>query len=136
MFPALGESKIFAIELFSISKFKIVHADNNRKRYHEKMMLAPREMEKMWIWTAAQIAEGRKKKGVKLNYPETVAYIANYVVEGAREGKTVAELMQSARSILKKGDVMSGVPELIHTVQVEATFPDGTKLVTVHDPVQ
>ncbi len=99
-------------------------------------MLAPREVDKMMIWTAAQIAEGRKKKGVKLNYPETVAYIANYVVEGAREGKSVASLMKSAREVLNKNDVMSGVPEMIHTVQVEATFPDGTKLVTVHDPVQ
>jgi urease subunit gamma len=100
------------------------------------MMLAPREIDKMMIWTAAQIAEGRRKKGVKLNYPETVAYIANYVVEGAREGKSVADLMKSAREILTKKDVMPGVPELIHTVQVESTFPDGTKLVTVHDPVQ
>jgi urease subunit gamma len=100
------------------------------------MMLAPREIDKMMIWTAAQIAEGRKNKGIKLNYPEAVAYIANYVVEGAREGKRVAELMKTARNILKRNDVMSGVPELIHTVQVEATFPDGTKLVTVHDPVQ
>jgi len=99
-------------------------------------MLAPREIDKMMIWTAAQIAEGRKNKGIKLNYPEAVAYIANYVVEGAREGKSVAELMKSSRNILKRSDVMSGVPELIHTVQVEATFPDGTKLVTVHDPVQ
>jgi urease subunit gamma len=108
----------------------------NSKRYHAKMMLVPREMEKMYIWTAAQIAEGRKKRGIKLNYPETVAYIANYVVEGARDGDSVADLMQSARSVLKKDDVMAGVPELIHTVQVEATFPDGTKLVTVHDPIQ
>ncbi|MBV9175689.1 MAG: urease subunit gamma [Nitrososphaeraceae archaeon] len=100
------------------------------------MMLAPREIDKMMIWTAAQIAEGRKQKGVKLNYPETVAYIANYVVEGAREGKNVADLMKSARGVLKKTDVMPGVSELIHTIQVEATFPDGTKLVTVHDPVQ
>jgi urease subunit gamma len=100
------------------------------------LMLAPREIDKMMIWTAAQIAEGRKKKGVKLNYPETVAYIANYVVEGAREGKGVAELMKSAREILKRNEVMSGVPDMIHTVQVEVTFPDGTKLVTVHDPVQ
>ena len=99
-------------------------------------MLAPREIDKMMIWTAAQIAEGRKNKGIKLNYPETVAYIANYVVEGAREGKRVAELMKTARNILKKTDVMEGVPDLIHTVQVEVTFPDGTKLVTVHDPVQ
>lgn len=100
------------------------------------MMLAPREIDKMMIWTAAQIAEGRKNKGIKLNYPETVAYIANFVVEGAREGTSVAELMKTARNILKKSDVMVGVPDLIHTVQVEATFPDGTKLVTVHDPVQ
>lgn len=100
------------------------------------MMLAPREMEKMIIWTAAQIAENRKKRGVKLNYPEAVAYITNYVVEGARDGKSVADLMKISRNILKRGDVMPGVPEMIHTVQVEATFPDGTKLVTVHDPVQ
>ena len=100
------------------------------------MMLVPREIEKMMIWTAAQIAEGRKKRGVKLNYPESIAYISNFVVEGARDGKTVAELMMSARNILKKEDVMDGVPEMIHTVQVEVTFPDGTKLVTVHDPVQ
>lgn len=90
----------------------------------------------MMIWTAAQIAESRKKKGIKLNYPETVAYIASYVVEGAREGKSVAELMKTSRNILSKKDVMPGVPDMIHTVQVEATFPDGTKLVTVHDPVQ
>jgi urease subunit gamma len=99
-------------------------------------MLVPREVDKMMIWTAAQIAEGRKKRGIKLNHPETVAFIANYVVEGAREGKSVADLMKSAREILSRKDVMEGVPELIHTVQVEATFPDGTKLVTVHDPVQ
>jgi len=99
-------------------------------------MLAPREVDKMMIWTAAQIAESRKKKGIKLNYPETVAYIASYVVEGAREGKSVAELMKTSRNILSKKDVMAGVPDMIHTVQVEATFPDGTKLVTVHDPVQ
>jgi urease subunit gamma len=73
---------------------------------------------------------------VKLNYPESVAYIASYIVEGAREGKTVAELMKSAREVLKNSDVMSGVQDMIHTVQVEATFPDGTKLVTVHDPIQ
>ena len=101
-----------------------------------KMMLVPREIEKMMIWTAAQIAEGRKKRGIRLNYPESIAYISNFVVEGAREGKTVAELMMSARNVLKKADVMEGVPEMIHTVQVEVTFPDGTKLVTVHDPIQ
>jgi urease subunit gamma len=99
-------------------------------------MLAPREIDKMMIWTAARIAEDRKQRGVKLNYPESVAYIASYIVEGAREGKTVAELMKSAREVLKNSDVMSGVQDMIHTVQVEATFPDGTKLVTVHDPIQ
>ena len=100
------------------------------------MMLSPREIDKMMIWTAAKIAEDRKNRGIKLNYPESVAYIANHVVEGAREGKTVAGLMKSAREILKKVDVMPGIQDMIHTVQVEATFPDGTKLVTVHDPVQ
>ncbi len=100
------------------------------------MMLTPREMEKMMIWTAAQIADQRKERGIKLNHPEAVAYIANHVVEGAREGKTVAGLMKSAREILTRNEVMPGVPELIHTLQVEATFPDGTKLVTVHDPIQ
>ncbi len=100
------------------------------------MMLAPREIDKMMIWTAAQIAIQRKAKGLKLNYPESNAYIAHYIVEGAREGKSVAELMKSARTILKRDEVMPGVPELIHTVQCEATFPDGTKLVTVHDPIQ
>lgn len=99
-------------------------------------MLAPREIDKMMIWTAAQIAKQRKAKGLMLNYPEANAFIADYIVEGAREGKTVAELMKSARTILKRNEVMPGVPELIHTVQCEATFPDGTKLVTVHDPIQ
>jgi urease subunit gamma len=100
------------------------------------MMLAPREMEKFTIWTAAQIAEQRKKRGLKLNYPEAIALIANFVVEGARDGKMVADLMKSGRAVLTRDDVMSGVPEMIHTVQVEATFPDGTKLVTIHDPIQ
>ncbi|MDW8275882.1 MAG: urease subunit gamma [Candidatus Nitrosocaldus sp.] len=100
------------------------------------MMLAPREIEKMLIWTAAQIAAQRKSRGLKLNYVEAVAYIANYVVEGAREGKSVAQLMKEAKTILKRSDVMDGVADMIHTVQVEATFPDGTKLVTVHDPIQ
>ena len=99
-------------------------------------MLAPREMEKFTIWTAAQIAEQRKKRGLKLNYPEAIAIIANYVVEGARDGTPVANLMKSGREVLSRNDVMSGVPEMIHTVQVEATFPDGTKLVTIHDPIQ
>ena len=86
------------------------------------MMLVPREIEKMMIWTAAQIAEGRKKRGVKLNYPESIAYISNFVVEGARDGKTVAELMWSARSILTKNDVMEGVSEMIHKYKLKLHF--------------
>ncbi len=99
------------------------------------MMLTPREMDKMYIFLAAQIARRRKDRGLKLNYPESVALIADFVIEGARDGKSVPELMSSGRSVLSKKDVMSGVPELIPTVQVEATFEDGTKLVTIHDPI-
>lgn len=100
------------------------------------MMLVPREIDKMMIWTAAQIAQDRKTRGIKLNYPETVALVAHHIVEGARAGTRVADLMKSGREVVKKADVMEGVAELIHTVQVEVTFPDGTKLVTCHDPVQ
>lgn len=99
------------------------------------MMLTPREMDKMYIFLAAQIARRRKDRGLKLNYPESVALIADFIIEGARDGKTVPELMSIGRSVLSKKDVMSGVPELIPTVQVEATFEDGTKLVTIHDPI-
>lgn len=98
-------------------------------------MFAPREIEKMYIFLAAEVARRRKAKGLKLNHPESVALIADYILEGAREGKSVTELMSSARSILTKEDVLPGVADLIHTVQVEATFDDGTKLVTVHDPI-
>lgn len=98
-------------------------------------MFAPREVEKMYIFLAAEVARRRKAKGLKLNHPESVALIADYILEGAREGKSVTELMSSARGVLAKTDVLPGVPELIHTVQVEATFEDGTKLVTVHDPI-
>ncbi len=99
------------------------------------MMLTPREIDKMYIFLAAQIARRRKERGLKLNYPESIALIADFVVEGARDGKTVSELMSLGRKVLSKNDVLSGVPELIHTVQVEATFDDGTKLVTIHDPI-
>jgi urease subunit gamma len=92
-------------------------------------------MDKMYIFLAAQIARRRKDRGLKLNYPESVALIADFVIEGARDGKSVPELMSSGRSVLSKKDVMSGVPELIPTVQIEATFDDGTKLVTIHDPI-
>ena len=92
-------------------------------------------MDKMYIFLAAQIARRRKDRGLKLNYPESVALIADFVIEGARDGKPVPELMSTGRSVLSKKDVLPGVPEMMHTVQVEATFEDGTKLVTIHDPI-
>jgi urease subunit gamma len=98
-------------------------------------MLTPREIDKMYIFIAAEVARRRKAKGLKLNYPEAVAIIADYLVEGAREGKTVAELMSEGRKVLKRSDVLPEVAEILESVQVEATFPDGTKLVTVHDPI-
>ena len=99
------------------------------------MELTPREKDKLLLFTAALVAERRKAIGIKLNYPEAVALISAEIVEGAREGKTVAELMDYGRTLLSRDDVMEGIPEMIHDVQVEATFPDGTKLVTVHDPI-
>lgn len=99
------------------------------------MDLTPREKDKLLLFAAAMLAERRKAKGIKLNYPEAIAYISSEIVEGAREGKTVAELMEFGRTLLSKDDVMDGIAEMIHDVQVEATFPDGTKLVTVHDPI-
>lgn len=99
------------------------------------MELTPRDKDKLLIFTAGLLAERRKQKGLKLNYPESIALISAEIMEGAREGKTVAELMQFGRTILRAEDVMEGVPELVHEVQVEATFPDGTKLVTVHNPI-
>jgi len=100
------------------------------------MDLTPREKDKLLIFTAALLAERRKARGVKLNYPEAVAYISAAVMEGARDGRSVAELMSYGASVLTRADVMDGIPELIPDVQVEATFPDGTKLVTVHDPIR
>ena len=99
------------------------------------MELSPREKDKLLIFTAALLAERRKDKGLKLNYPEAVAYISAGIMEGAREGKTVAELMDYGRQLLSADDVMDGIAEMISDVQIEATFPDGTKLVTVHQPV-
>jgi urease subunit gamma len=100
------------------------------------MQLTPREKDKLLIFTAALLAERRKGRGLKLNFPEAVAYISAAILEGARDGRTVAELMDYGRTLLTRDDVMEGVSELIPDVQVEATFPDGTKLVTVHDPIQ
>lgn len=99
------------------------------------MELTPREKDKLLLFTAALLAERRKDKGLKLNYPEAMAYISAAILEGAREGKTVAELMDFGRTLLGREDVMDGIAEMIHEVQVEATFPDGTKLVTVHNPI-
>ncbi|CAD5272365.1 urease gamma subunit [Bosea sp. 62] len=99
------------------------------------MELLPREKDKLLLFTAALLAERRKARGVKLNYPEAVAYISAAILEGARDGRTVAELMSYGATLLTREDVMEGIPEMIHDVQVEATFPDGTKLVTVHNPI-
>ena len=100
------------------------------------MDLSPREKDKMLIFTAGLVAERRKARGLKLNHPESIALIAAAILEGARDGRTVAELMSFGTTILGRDDVMEGVPEMIPDIQVEATFPDGTKLVTVHNPIQ
>lgn len=99
------------------------------------MELSPREKDKLLVFTAALLAERRKERGLKLNYPEAMAYISAAVMEGARDGKTVAELMHLGTTLLTVDDVMQGIPEMIPEIQVEATFPDGTKLVTVHNPI-
>jgi urease subunit gamma len=99
------------------------------------MNLTPREKDKLLIFTAALLAERRLARGLKLNHPETVAYLSAALLEGARDGKTVAELMHHGTTLLNRSQVMEGVPEMIHEIQVEATFPDGTKLVTVHHPI-
>lgn len=100
------------------------------------MQLSPQEKDKLLIFTAALLAERRKEKGLKLNYPEAVAYISAAILEGAREGRTVADLMSYGTTLLTCNDVMEGIAEMVKEVQVEATFPDGTKLVTVHDPIR
>jgi urease subunit gamma len=100
------------------------------------MHLTPREKDKLLIAMAAQVARRRLERGVKLNHPEAVALISDYVVEGARDGRSVAELMRAGGEVLSRAQVMEGVAEMIHEIQVEATFPDGTKLVTVHEPIR
>jgi urease subunit gamma len=99
------------------------------------MFLLTRELDKLHIFMAAELARKRKQRGLKLNHPESVALIADHILEGARDGKSVSELMSSGKNVLKKDDVLPGVLEIIHTIQVEATFNDGTKLVTIHDPI-
>lgn len=100
------------------------------------MNLTPREREKLLISVAAMVARGRLARGVKLNHPEAIALITDFVVEGARDGRTVADLMQAGAHVIIADQCMEGIPEMIHSVQVEATFPDGTKLVTVHHPIR
>ncbi len=99
------------------------------------MNLTPREIDKLHISVAAEVARKRKGRGLKLNHPESVALIADHILEGARDGKSVSDLMSSGKKVLTKDDVLAGVTDIIHTIQVEATFEDGTKLVTVHDPI-
>ncbi len=100
------------------------------------MQLTPREKDKLLIFTAGLLAERRKARGLKLNHPEAIAYISAAVMEGARDGQTVAELMEYGRTLLNSEDVMEGIADMLHDVQVEATFPDGTKLVTIHNPIE
>jgi urease subunit gamma len=100
------------------------------------MNLSPREKDKLLISMAAIVARRRLDRGVKLNHPESVAIISDFILEGARDGRTVAELMQAGAQVLSRDQVMPGIPEMIHDIQVEATFPDGTKLVTVHEPIR
>lgn len=100
------------------------------------MILTPREKDKLLISMAAIVARKRLERGVKLNHPEAIALISDYVVEGARDGRTVADLMEAGAHVVTRGQVMEGIAEMIHDVQVEATFPDGTKLVTVHEPIR
>ncbi|MFY9565679.1 MAG: urease subunit gamma [Nitrososphaeraceae archaeon] len=99
------------------------------------MMLSPREIDKLYVSMVALVARRRQDRGLKLNYSESISIIADHIIEGARDGKSVSELMRSGRMVLSRNDVLPGVPELIKSVQVEATFEDGTKLVTVHDPI-
>jgi len=98
--------------------------------------LTPREKDKLLVAMAAEVARKRLSRGVKLNYPEAVALVSDYVVEGARDGRSVAELMADGAQVISRDQVMEGIPEMIHEIQVEATFPDGTKLVTVHEPIR
>ena len=100
------------------------------------MMLTPREMEKLWVYVLAELARKRRDRGTLLNYAEAIALISEAILEGARDGRSVAELMDHGRTIVRRGECMEGVAEMVPAVQVEATFPDGTKLVTCHDPIQ
>jgi urease subunit gamma len=100
------------------------------------MKLSPREKDKLLVSLAAMVARGRLERGVKLNHPESIALITDFVVEGARDGRSVADLMSAGAEVVRRDQVMEGIPEMVHEIQVEATFPDGTKLVTVHNPIR
>ena len=100
------------------------------------MKLSPREKDKLLVSLAAMVARGRLERGVKLNHPESIALITDFVVEGARDGRSVADLMSAGAEVLRRDQVMEGIPEMVHEIQIEATFPDGTKLVTVHNPIR
>ena len=117
------------------ARTKNIHSRTKKFKASTKMELTPREKDKLLIFTAALLAERRKARGLKLNYPEAIALISAAVMEGARDGKTVAQLMSEGRAELTRDDVMDGIAEMIPDIQVEATFPDGTKLVTVHQPI-
>ena len=131
MFVFIKTSLQLSIYLMKKNQF-----GNYMKKGRLTMQLLPREIDKLMIVVAADLAKRRKERGLKLNYPEAVALITYEVLEGARDGKTVAELMEFGATILSREDVMSGIPDIIDDIQVEATFPDGTKLVTVHDPIR
>jgi len=113
-----------------------VHPEETPLAYGAVMRLTEREQERLLITLAADVAERRRGRGLKLNHPEAVAILTSFVLEGARDGRSVAELMSAGREVLRRDDVMPGVPEMLESVQVEATFPDGTKLVTLHRPVR
>ena len=112
----------------------LAKADTSRD--NARMLISAHEQEKLLVHVAAELARQRRARGLRLNYPETVAVLSSWVFEGARDGRSVVDLMQDGRTVLTRADVMDGVPELVEEVQVEATFPDGTKLVTVHNPVR
>jgi urease gamma subunit len=117
-------------------ELRAVHARETRLPYGAAMRLTEHEQERLLITLAADVAERRRNRGLKLNHPEAVAILTSYVLEGARDGRTVAELMSAGREVLRRDDVMPGIAEMIDEIQVEATFPDGTKLVTLHRPIR
>jgi urease gamma subunit len=112
------------------------HVQTKEKRYERAMNLTPREKDKLLIAMAAMVARKRLERGVKLNHPESIALITDFIMEGARDGRTVADLMEAGAHVISRAQVMDSIAEMIHDIQVEATFPDGTKLVTVHNPIR